>query len=157
MSELKRSIVNYANEHRDPIIGVFLRPDNFDEDIGIASALFLDTSSKYTKKGIYVAMLAPVEVDVILVDTNRIYFRDQSLKDGQKHRNLRKTYSIDCANSQIGVGDVEYYSRPVNGVKVKSLLPTHVDDILRKTPKLGTISEYVMKAVCNGKVIYEPK
>lgn len=157
MSDLKRTVINYANENHYPVIGIFLRPDHFDEDIGIASALFLDNSSRQKKKGIYVAMLSPIEVDVIIVDTDRVYFRDQSLKDRQKYRNLKKTYSIDCANSQIGIGNVEYYSHPLKGVKIKSLLPTHVDDIQRGIPKPGTISEYVMKAVCNGKVIYQPK
>lgn len=157
MSDLKRTIVSYANDSRDPIIALFLRADHFNEDIGIASILFVDTSSKYTKKGIYVAMFAPVEVDVILVDAYRVYFRDQSIKDGTKYRNEKITYAIDCVHNEIGIGSIDYYSHPAGGVKVKSLSRTHVDNIQRKNPKPGTIPDYVLQAVCKGKVMYEPK
>ncbi|MCW8946466.1 MAG: hypothetical protein OQK80_03280 [Sedimenticola sp.] len=157
LSDLKRTIVIQANDSRDPIIALFLRPDHFNEDIGIASALFLDTSSTHARKGMYVALLAPVEVEVIIVDAYRVYFRDQALKAGKKYRSQKVTYTIDCVHNEIGIGNINYYSRPVGGVKLNSSRAINVDDIQREYSKPGSIPDYVLKAVCNGKVMYEPK
>jgi len=152
---LERQIVAHSNITRYPIIALFLRPSHFKEDIKIASAFYLDRSSQQTTTRMNIVLFTVVEVDVTLVRAERIYFRNQYRKNGDAYRRIQLEYEVECGNRRAGLGDFNYYAQPVGGEMLKKpQLPYAVE---RKVPVPGSLTDFVMKAVCDGAAVYQPK
>ena len=91
---LRAQLIAHADETGNPVSALLLNPSNFDTDISVGSAIYLDRSTRRVDS-VYDSS-AFRSINVVIAAMNRIYFRDQVQADGT--RSLRDQRSTSPCN-----------------------------------------------------------
>ncbi|MEO1039566.1 MAG: hypothetical protein AAFX09_08470 [Pseudomonadota bacterium] len=150
---LRAQLVAHSDATGDPLSAVLIRPDQFETDIEIASAYYLERSSMQNTVASDVGALSD-SFPVIMGSLYRIYFRDQVQSDGQVLRRVRSTYRADCEGWRIGLMGSTYFA-DVAGENRVGLTPFTLE-VRWEDHVLGSEFDIALKALCDGQALYDP-
>ena len=150
---LRVQLVAHSDATGHPLSAVLIRPDQFETDIEIASAYFLERSSMFHTVASDVGSLSGA-FPVIVGSLYRIYFRDQIQSDGQVIRRIRSSYRVDCEGRRIGLLSSTYFA-DVAGENRIGLTPfTH--EVRWEDHVPGSEFDIALNALCDGRALYDP-
>lgn len=153
---LRSGVLRWAEASDKPILGLTLRPDHFADDIGRARVVYLDLSSRASATRTDLALLAPVQNQVVHIATDEIFFREQRSPSGEAFRHLRTRWELNCEQGLIGITAMTWYRDPPSGEVVSvDRLPNQRADLAEAQP--GSFNALVLNGVCEEAYLYKPR
>ena len=150
---LRAQLVAHSDATDHPLSALLIRPDQFETDIEIASAYYLERPSIFNTIASDVGSLSD-SFPVIIGSLYRIYFRDQVQSDGQVIRRIRSSYRADCDGRRIGLLSSTFFADAAGQNRV-GLTPITLE-VRWEDHVPGSEFDIALKALCDGQALYDP-